>query len=180
MGNLCGGPGDGGKVKYNPNTIFKSRYFSGDMTPLAHEEHMREHQMYQSNSALFELSNKDTITEREDELVESYRVKFENQHWQKYQDLCDYESTIVPVQGGRRQLVICQIIPKGHLLESNKAYIFAHQGGGLMFDMEMFLLEGFRTAILFKTKVFFVDYWKENAKAPQGAKDFAEVIQFIN
>ena len=58
--------------------------------------------------------------------------------------------------------------------------MFAHQGGGLMFDMEMFLLEGFRTAILFKTKVFFVDYWKENTKAPQSAKDFAEVILFIN
>ena len=50
-------------------------------------------------------------------------------------------------------------------MESNKAYIFAHQGGGLMFDMEMFLLEGFRTAVLFKTTVFFVDYWKENINA---------------
>lgn len=29
-----------------------------------------------------------------------------------------------------------------------------------MFDMEVFLLEGFRTAVLFKTKVFFVDFWK--------------------
>ena len=65
-------------------------------------------------------------------------------------------------------------------MESNKAYIFAHQGGGLMFDMEMFLLEGFRTAVLFKTKVFFVDYWKENIKAPRGSKDFAEIVEFIN
>ena len=83
MGNLCGGPGDGGKVKYNPNTIFKSRHLTGDMTSLAHEEHIREHQLYQSNSSLFELSA-ESINEREDELVESYRVKFENQHWQKY------------------------------------------------------------------------------------------------
>ena len=65
-------------------------------------------------------------------------------------------------------------------MSSNKAYVFAHQGGGVMFDMEMFLLEGFRIAVLFKTTVFFVDYWKENNKAPQGSKDFAEIIQFIN
>ena len=65
-------------------------------------------------------------------------------------------------------------------MESNKAYIFAHQGGGLMFDMEMFLLEGFRTAVLFKTTVFFVDYWKENIKAPRGGKDFSEIVEFIN
>lgn len=75
---------------------------------------------------------------------------------------------------------LCQITPKNELLESNKAYVFAHPGGGLILNMEMFLLEGFRTAVLFKTHVFFVDYWKDDIKAPQGSKDFAEVIEFIN
>jgi acetyl esterase/lipase len=84
------------------------------------------------------------------------------------------------VQNNKRQVVLCQITPKEELLSCNKAYVFAHQGGGLMFDMEMFLLEGFRTAVLFKTPVFFVDYWKDNIKAPMGSKDFADVIEFIN
>ena len=152
---------------------------SGEMTKREYLEHQRQLQQYQNNPGFFELSdqNKNMI---EDELIESYRVKFENAHWQKYQDLCDYDSIVVPVQGGKRQLVICQITPKGDLMECNKAYVFAHPGGGIMFDMEMFLLEGFRTAVLFKTTVFFVDYWKENIKAPSGSKDFAQVIEFIN
>ena len=65
-------------------------------------------------------------------------------------------------------------------MKSNKAYIFGHQGGGLMFDIEQFVLEGFRTAVLFKSQVFLVDFWKDNNKAPTGAKDFAESIEYIN
>ena len=50
-----------------------------------------------------------------------------------------------------------------------------------MFDAEMFITEGFRTAIRFKTPVFLVDYWKgRETKAPLGAKDFAEAIEYIN
>lgn len=42
MGNLCGGPSNDSKLDYNPDTIFKRRYLSGDMTPLALEEHLKE------------------------------------------------------------------------------------------------------------------------------------------
>lgn len=151
----------------------------GEMTKVAYEEHMTMEELYQSNPSIFSLSN-DTKDEFDTFMTENLRVKFENNHWQKYQNLCDYDTEIVPVQGGKRQIVICAITPKGNLLESNKVYVFAHPGGGIMFDMEMFLLEGFRTAVLFKTKVIFVDYWKDNIKAPRGSKDFAEVIEYIN
>lgn len=79
------------------------------------------------------------------------KEKFKNAQWEKYKDLCDVETRFVPISKGERQVALCQIIPKGPIMESNKAYIYAHQGGGLMFDLEMFILEGFRTAVLFKT-----------------------------
>lgn len=77
-------------------------------------------------------------------------------------------------------VALYQITPKSHLLDSNKAFVFAHQGGGLMFDAEMFLEEGFRYAVELKSPVFFVDFWKERVKAPVGAKDFAEAVEYIN
>jgi hypothetical protein len=49
-----------------------------------------------------------------------------------------------------------------------------------MFDAEMFLEEGFRYAVELKSPVFFVDFWKERVKAPVGAKDFAEAVEYIN
>lgn len=50
-----------------------------------------------------------------------------------------------------------------------------------MLNAEMFLLEACRTAVLFKTHVFLVDYWKgHDTKAPLGASDFAESIEYIN
>ena len=49
-----------------------------------------------------------------------------------------------------------------------------------MFDAEMFLDEGFRLAVQFKCQVFLVDFWKERVKAPIGAKDFAEAVEYIN
>lgn len=50
-----------------------------------------------------------------------------------------------------------------------------------MCDGEVFIEMAFRTAIMFKTHVFLVDYWKaKNTKAPRGASDFAEAIEYIN
>ena len=49
-----------------------------------------------------------------------------------------------------------------------------------MMTAEDFLLEGLRTACLFKTHVFLVDFWKAGVKAPMGAKDFAEAVEYIN
>ena len=69
----------------------------------------------------------------------------------KYKDLCTFETRKVPVANGKRFIILCQITPKGEIMKSNKAYIYGHQGGGLMFDIEMFVLEGFRTAVLFKS-----------------------------
>lgn len=86
----------------------------------------------------------------------------------------------MPVAKGQRFISLCQITPKGHILESNKAYIYGHQGGGLMFENELFVFEGFRTAVLFRSTIFLVDFWKEGCKAPTGAKDFAETIEYIN
>lgn len=98
----------------------------------------------------------------------------------KYRDLCDFETRKVPVANGRRFVVLCQIKPKDQIIESNKAYIYGHQGGGLMYEFETFVLEGCRTAVLFRSQVFLVDFWKEGNKAPTGAKDFAESIEYIN
>ena len=50
-----------------------------------------------------------------------------------------------------------------------------------MFDGGMFIAEAYRTACLFKAPVFIVDYWKgPEAKAPTGACDFAEAVEYIN
>jgi len=49
-----------------------------------------------------------------------------------------------------------------------------------MFDFETFVLEGCRTAVLFRSQVFLVDFWKGGCKAPMGAKDFADTIEYIN
>lgn len=103
-----------------------------------------------------------------------------NPRWAKYKDLCDLEPRELPVEGGKRMVALYQIKPRGNLQDSNKAFVFAHQGGGLMFDAEMFLEEGFRYAVELKSPVFFVDFWKERIKAPMGAKDFAEAIEYIN
>ena len=50
-----------------------------------------------------------------------------------------------------------------------------------MFDAELFMLEAFRTAVLFQTHVFIIDYWKgPERKNGCGAKDFAEACEYIN
>ena len=49
-----------------------------------------------------------------------------------------------------------------------------------MLDAEMLLEEGYRLAVTLKTQVFMVDFWKERVRAPVGAKDFAEAVEYIN
>ena len=73
-----------------------------------------------------------------------------NPQWLKYRDLCDLDPRELPVDGGKRMIALYQITPKGEIPESSKAFVYAHQGGGLMYDAEMFLDEGFRLAVQLK------------------------------
>jgi acetyl esterase/lipase len=109
------------------------------------------------------------------------REKFSLPQWEKYKALCKVNMKQIPVDRGERELALFHIMPNDANLQSNKAYIYAHQGGGLMFDGELFIDMAFRTAVMFKTHVFLVDYWKErDTRAPRGAKDFAEAVEYIN
>lgn len=102
-------------------------------------------------------------------------------NWTKYKQMCTIKTHKVPVKGGQRQIEVHQITPEANILESRHGYVYAHQGGGLMFDNGTFLLEGCRIAVLFKAPVFLVDYNREKeVKTPNGILDLADAIEYIN